>query len=116
MRRVILFSAVVALWLQALPAALAHAPADATAVLADRTLIVTVSHMVSDPASHYVRRIQISSGGTQLATKDFTRQTDSSVQRVELPLEGAALKTGDTIEVEVFCSRYGSLKKTVTLE
>lgn len=116
MRTVMLFFAMMALCLQAMPVALAHAPADAAAQRSGQTLIISLSHMVSDPASHYVKRIRIWRNGVQLAAQDFQRQSDASTQRLEISLEETAVKTGDVLEIEAFCSRFGSLKKTVTLE
>jgi len=96
--------------------ALAHPPADAV-MSYDRNsgdLIVTISHPVDDPATHYVKQVTVTQGDTVLVDTSYTSQPDRSsvTYRYNLPqLKG----TGGVINVDAQCSLFGSRSGTLTL-
>jgi len=99
------------------PACWAHAPSDITARISveSQSMTVVVTHVVSDPTTHYVKRIVILVNGQQLAETEFQKQTDVTGQTAQIVIP-AAIGPQDTVEIVAFCSRFGSLKKTVALK
>ncbi|MFA4850266.1 MAG: hypothetical protein WC626_11125 [Methanoregula sp.] len=96
--------------------ALAHPPSDAAVTYDPGTgdLIVTVSHQVDDPSTHYVKQVIVKQGDTVLIDKTYTSQPDRSsfTYRYNLPqLKGS---NGD-IRVETQCSQFGSRSGTLKL-
>jgi len=96
--------------------ALAHPPADAVVTYDDTTgdLMVTITHQVDDPATHYVKQVTVKQGDTVLIDKSYTGQPDRSsfTYRYNLPqLKGSS---GD-IRVDTQCSQSGSRSGTLTL-
>lgn len=71
-----------------------------------QTLQVIVTHNVSDPATHYVYRIQITINGANLITEEYEGQpTDSQfTYTFQIPAS-----PGDVIEVTAECNLGGSI-------
>lgn len=96
--------------------ALAHPPSDAAMTYDQGTgdLIITISHQVDDPTTHYVKQVIVKQGDTVLIDKTYTSQPDrlSFTYRYNLPqLKGSS---GDIL-VETKCSQFGSRAGTLTL-
>ncbi|MBU7014401.1 MAG: hypothetical protein HXS52_12590 [Theionarchaea archaeon] len=91
----------------------AHPPSD---ILLDydvdsQTLQVTLVHSVSDPAAHFVNRIQISLNG-EVTTYEYESQpTDSRfTYQFVLPAD-----SGGTVDVTADCNRGGSISGSLTV-
>jgi hypothetical protein len=113
MRRLVIFIVV----LTALSGyALAHPPAD-VAVSYDQSssdLIVTITHQVDDPSTHYVKHVTVRQGTTVLIDQSYTSQPDKSTftYRYNLPqLNGS----NGEIRVDAQCNTLGSRTGTLTL-
>lgn len=91
-----------------------HSPSDIEAAVKDGGVELTVSHSVSSPSSHYVKKIEVKVNGEPAAQKDFTSQTDDTTQKTTIDI--ASLKKGDVLEITAYCSRSGQRTKSVTVE
>ncbi len=92
----------------------AHPPADMqlTYDQAAGELVVTISHMVADPASHHVGEVEIRNKGDVILKESYTSQpaADTFTYRYDLPPV-----PGDEIEVTAHCNIGGSITRQVTL-
>ncbi len=89
--------------------ALAHPPSDAAVTYDPDTgdLIVTITHQVDDPTTHYVKQVTVKQGDTVLIDKTYTSQPDRSsfTYRYNLPqLKGSS----GEIRADAQCSQFGS--------
>jgi hypothetical protein len=91
-----------------------HSPSDIEVTAKKEGIDLVVSHSVQDPASHYVKKIEVKLNGENKAQKDFTSQTDNMSQKTSIDI--ASLKKGDVLEITAYCSRFGQLTKSVTVE
>lgn len=96
--------------------ALAHPPAEAVVTYDDSAgdLIVTITHQVDDPTTHYVKQVTVKQGDAVLIDTSYLSQPDRSsfTYRYNLPqLKGSS---GD-IRVDTQCSQFGSRSGTLTL-
>jgi hypothetical protein len=96
--------------------ALAHPPSDAAVTYDQDTgdLIVTITHQVDDPTTHYVKQVTVKQGDTVLIDKTYTSQPDRSsfTYRYNLPqLKGSR----GEILAEAQCSQFGSRSGTLML-
>jgi len=95
---------------------LAHPPADVVMTYDQNSgdLIVTITHQVDDPTTHYVKQVTVKQGDTVLVDKSYTSQPDRSsfTYRYNLPqLKGSSSE----IRVDVQCSQFGSRSGTLTI-
>jgi hypothetical protein len=96
--------------------ALANPPAD-VAVSYDPSnsdLIVTITHQVDDPSTHFVKRVTVRQGTTVLVDQSYTSQPDKSTftYRYNLPqLNGSS----GEIRVDAQCNTIGSRTGTLSL-
>jgi hypothetical protein len=99
--------------------ALAHPPAE-VAVSYDQgssDLIVTITHQVDDPSTHYVKRVTVRQGTTVLVDQSYTSQPDKSVftYRYNLPqLNGSSGEIRVDAQCNTLGSRIGTLSLAVT--
>ena len=96
--------------------ALAHPPADATMTYDQNTgdLVVSITHQVDDPTTHYVKQVTVKQGDTVLIDKSYTSQPDRSsfTYRYNLPqLKGSI----GEIRMDAQCSQFGSRSGTLTM-
>jgi len=96
--------------------ALAHPPADATMTYDQNTgdLVVTITHQVDDPTTHYVKQVTVKQGDTVLIDKSYTSQPDRSsfTYRYNLPqLKGSS----GEIRMDAQCVQFGSRSGTLAL-
>ena len=96
--------------------ALAHPPAEAAVTYDDITgdLVITITHQVDDPATHYVKQVTMRQGDAALIDKSYTSQPDKSsfTYRYNLPqLKGSS----GEITADARCSRSGSRSGTLIL-
>jgi hypothetical protein len=89
-------------------------PSDINVTVKEGAIEVVVFHSVSDPTTHYIKRVEVKLNGEKTAEKNFTSQTDDMTQKTGFDI--ASLKKGDVLEIAAYCSRSGELKKSVTVE
>ncbi len=70
-------------------------------------LTATVSHAVSDPASHYIFKIVMKVNGETIEEQELEGQDDEAGLIYETIIEG--LNAGDTVEFIAFCNKGGEL-------
>lgn len=90
----------------------AHAPksVDITVNLSEKNIAVDISHPVSNPNSHYVKRVEVTLNEKKIIEQTFSLQEGNSQGVIyHIP----SLKMSDTVTVEAFCSIAGSQKKTI---
>lgn len=96
--------------------ALANPPSD-VAVTYDQNagdLVVTIAHLVDNPATHYVKQVTVRKDDTVLVDTSYTSQPDrtSFTYRYNLPqLKGSS----GEIQVNVQCNQFGSRAGTLTM-
>lgn len=97
------------------PVAQAHGPKDVTLTYDSdsRTLSVTVTHAVSNPQKHYVKKVTITKNGEPVATHEYTSQPESSSFTYTYPMEA---KEGDTLKVKASCNYFGSETEEITVD
>ena len=78
------------------------------------TLAVKVWHKVTNPESHYIKKIVVFLGDEQIAEKTYERQQTEEYQEETFVFSDKPLKKGDLVKVRAYCSIFG--KKTVDLE
>ena len=75
---------------------------------------VVVAHSVSDPTTHYVKKIEVKVNGANVAERKFTSQTDDMTQKTSFELP--SFKKGDILEITAYCSRSGEVTQSITVE
>jgi len=98
-----------------LPAASqAHGPKDVTLTYDSdsQTLSVSISHSVSNPQKHYVKKVTITKNGEPVATHEYTSQSTPSSFTYTYPMEA---KAGDTLKVKAKCNYFGSKTGELTI-
>lgn len=74
----------------------------------------TIMHLVRDPATHYIFKVEVSVNGKVIQEGKFDHQQDSEQQKVTFEIPG--LKSGDEITVVVYCNLSGGLGTTIKVE
>ena len=69
-------------------------------------LAVTITHVVADPADHFIKLVEVHSGGAVLISEQYSSQpaTETFTYRYTVPAPG-----GDLLEVTASCNKFGSL-------
>jgi len=96
-----------------LPAA-AHSPKDVVLTYdqAKKTLEVRITHNVKDPASHYVKKVEIKKNGKTSAVTEYQSQPGPETFSYTYPLDAAP---GDLIEAKGTCVIFGSKTGNLTV-
>lgn len=81
--------------------------------LATQILKADIEHRVSDPATHYINKVDIGLNGEEIQTLSFPAQATPKRQILEIQLAG--VKSGDTISVEGYCNLSGKLTEKITV-
>ena len=117
MRRAVLAASITALLalllLATATSTAAHPPAGMTIVYNDRLDVLTVSidHEVKDRTTHFVERIEVWIGSSQVLERTFTEQPrDSFNERFDLEAE-----EGDQVTVKACCNIEGCVERTMTV-
>jgi hypothetical protein len=77
-----------------------------------QTLSVSITHSVSDPANHYVKKLEIEKNGYPYLTENYTSQpTTSSVTYTYT----VTTDDGDVLEVTAYCSLLGDITEQITV-
>jgi hypothetical protein len=78
---------------------------------AQRTLEVRITHASKDPATHYVKKVEIKRADKTIAATEYQSQPGQTNFVYVYPVETGA---GDVLEVKATCSVFGS--KTAKLD
>lgn len=91
--------------------ALAHPPSDIHIAFDSKykNLKITISHSVTNPASHFAETIKIMVNKEERIVQTLIMQDTDAGQYLQYTLPNA--KSGDRIRVEVLCNSYGKKMK-----
>jgi hypothetical protein len=92
-------------------AAYAHPPADIEMTFDPKTKVLSaiIVHDVSNPAAHFIKKVDISLNGKEIIEQAISRQDNFNTQTVSYLIPD--FKTGDLLAVEGYCSISGKLEK-----
>lgn len=95
--------------------AYAHPPSDIIITFDPKTKILNavIMHNVSNPASHFVKKVDIALNAKEIIEHTLSRQDNNSNQTVSYMIPDA--KAGDILSVEAYCSISGKTKKQIEI-
>ncbi len=95
--------------------AYAHPPSDIKITFDPKTKILqaVIIHDVSNPAGHYIKKVDVAINGKEIIEHKISRQDNNHEQTVTYLIPDA--KIGDTISVEGYCSISGKLIKEIKI-
>lgn len=93
--------------------AYAHPPQDIiiTFDVATKVLKAQIMHNVSNPANHYIKKVDIGLNGKEIIEQKISRQDNNISQTVSYLIPDA--KVGDILSVEGYCSISGKMEKKI---
>jgi len=93
---------------------LAHPPAtmDLDYSPETQTLSIAITHQVSDPDNHYVKKIEVTENGFPLLTEEYTSQPSPSSFTYTYTVSAGE---GDVLDVTAYCNLFGNIKKQITV-
>jgi hypothetical protein len=77
-----------------------------------KTLEVRITHVVSDPAKHFIANVEIRKAGKTISKTEYQSQPEPTTFAYSYPLDAAP---GDVIEVKAACSVFGSKTEKLTV-
>jgi len=112
MRKIAIFI-FLALFIAASSIAYAHPPSDIiiTYNAATKMLHAVIKHNVSNPANHFIKKVDVGLNGKGIIEHVISRQDSNSTQTVSYLIPEA--KAGDRLSVEAYCSISGKLEKEI---
>ena len=95
--------------------AYAHPPQDITITYdaATKTVKAVITHQVSNPQNHYIKKVDVGLNGKEVIEHSISRQDNNSTQIVTYLIPDA--KAGDIISIEAYCSISGKLTKEIKI-
>jgi hypothetical protein len=95
-------------------AAEAHSPKEIVLSYdsAKHMLEVRITHSVKDPASHYIKKVEIKKNGKAISVTEYKSQPGPETFSYSYPLDAAS---GDLIEATGTCSIFGSKTGKLTV-
>ncbi|MFA5300765.1 MAG: hypothetical protein WC389_21455 [Lutibacter sp.] len=96
--------------------AFAHPPSDIKIIFDSKTkmLEAVIMHNTSNPATHYIKKIDIGLNGAEIIEHIVSREDNNGSQTVKYLIPDA--KDGDVISVEGYCNLSGKLKKDIAVK
>jgi len=96
--------------------AFAHPPSDIqiTYDLSTKILKAVIRHNVSNPANHYIAKVDVGLNGKEIISQHISRQDNNTDQAVSYLIPDAL--PGDKISVEGYCSISGKLEKSIEVK
>ncbi len=79
---------------------------------AKQTLEVRITHVVSDPAKHFIEKVEIRKAGKTISQTEYKSQPGPETFSYTYPLDAAP---GDLIEAKASCSIFGSKTEKLTV-
>ena len=91
--------------------AYAHPPSDIKITFDPETKILSavITHDVSNPATHFIKKVDVSLNGQEIIEQMISRQDNFNTQAVSYLIPD--FKEGDLLAVEGYCSISGKLEK-----
>ena len=91
--------------------AYAHPPSDIKITFDPKTKILqaVIVHGVSNPAKHYIKKVDVALNGKEIIEQSISRQDNLNNQSVSYFIPD--FKDGDLLSVEGYCSISGKLEK-----
>ncbi len=95
--------------------AFAHSPTDIKIQFDNKTKVLTaiIEHRVTDPKSHFIKRIAVGLNGKEIMAFPFRGQETNTHQTIKFAIPQA--KKGDTLSVEGDCGLNGKLEKKIKI-
>jgi len=95
--------------------AYAHPPSDIKISFEPKTktLYAIIIHDVSNPADHFIKKVDVGLNGKEIIEHIISRQDNNNSQTVSYLIPD--VKSGDVLSVEGYCSISGKLKKEILL-
>ena len=114
MRKVMAVLAVV-VFMSVASSAYAHPPSDIKITFDPKTKTVqaVIIHHVSNPAKHYIYKVDIGLNGKEIQEIKFTKQDNNVSQTVSYSIADA--KDGDVVSVQGYCNLSGTLTRQLKL-
>lgn len=114
--RKIISGLVVIVFLAVAQLAYAHPPSTIKITFdeATKTLTAVIMHSTSNPAKHYISKVDIGLNGKEIKEITLSNQETNASQTITYVLPEA--KAGDVISVEGYCSLRGTLTKKITVQ
>ena len=76
-------------------------------------LAVTITHVVPDPADHFINRVEVRSVNAVLLSEQYSGQPAAGTFTYRYTL---AARDGDLLEVNASCNKFGSLTATIPVQ
>ncbi|MBU1932132.1 hypothetical protein KJ965_05550 [Patescibacteria group bacterium] len=113
MKKIIIF--MVICFMAVCSLAYAHPPSDIIITFdpVTRILKAVIMHNVSNPTSHFIKKVDIGINGTEIIEHKLSRQDNNASQTVTYLIPD--VKAGDTLSVEAYCSISGKLERVVKI-
>ena len=91
----------------------AHSPKEVVLTYdqAKQTLEVRITHVVSDPAKHFITNVEIRKAGKTISKTEYQSQPEQATFAYVYPVE---IGPADVLEVTVTCSIFGSKTEKLT--
>lgn len=96
--------------------AYAHPPSDIKISFdpKTKTLYAVIIHDVSNPADHFIKKVDVALNGKEIIEHTIFRQDNNNTQTVSYLIPD--VKSGDVLSVEGYCSISGKLKKEIAIK
>lgn len=113
MKKIIFWA--MAIFLFSVSLAYAHPPQDISISfdLTTKMLTAVITHKVSNPANHYIKKVDIALNGVEIIEHRISKQDTNTTQTVSYLIPD--VKNGDRISVEAYCSLSGKLEKEIKI-
>lgn len=94
----------------------AHPPSDIKITFDHNTKILhaIILHSVSNPGSHYIKKVDVALNGKEIIEHSISQQDNNNSQAVSYLIPDA--KDGDILSIEGYCSISGKLEKEITVK
>ena len=94
----------------------AHPPSDIIISFDARSKILKakILHNVSNPNSHFIKKVDVSLNGKEILSQQFSRQESTFSQTVSYLIPDASSQ--DKLTVEAYCSISGKLERGISAE
>lgn len=80
----------------------------------DKTLTVIVTHRINNPASHYIKKVEVDLNGKEIIDQAITKQENNHSQRFSYIIPDASY--GDKLAVTGYCNINGKLKEELEIK
>ncbi|HNX68057.1 MAG TPA: hypothetical protein PLL75_05655 [Candidatus Omnitrophota bacterium] len=78
------------------------------------TVTAIITHRVSNPATHYIDKVDLGLNGKEVKSLSFKKQDNNRTLTVTAVVPEA--KAGDSLSVEAYCNLSGKLEKDIKVK